>query len=71
MSWEQARRDAEKWIQKMGLPKSVQGEHINLEDYSSSLPADLKEGYRVMVLGAAKRILEKRGASVRITPAGQ
>lgn len=69
MSWDRALRDAERWIQKIGLPKPLSGEHINLDDFAESLP--YSGGYRIIVLGAAKRLLEKRGATVRFTTSNE
>lgn len=63
-------RDAERWTQKLPLPKPIKGEHINLDEFADSL--DTQGNYRILVLRAAKRLLEKRGATVRFTtPPGQ
>lgn len=65
MSWESAQRDADKWIQKMSLPKPLKGKVVNLDDFMASIPAE--GNYRVLVLRATKRLLEKRGAEVYFT----
>lgn len=65
MGWESALRDAE-----LPLPKPIKGEYINLDDFADTL--DTQGNYRILVLRAAKRLLEKRGANVRFTtPPGQ
>lgn len=65
MSWKTAKQDAERWVKTLDIPKPVKGSHINLDDHVSSLPHE--GGYRFLVLGAAKKLLEKRGATVRFT----
>jgi hypothetical protein len=65
MSWENALRDADNWLQTLSLPKPLKGKFINLDDHADTLKID--GNYRVIVLRAAKRLLEKRGADVHFT----
>jgi hypothetical protein len=65
VSWERALRDAERWIQTLPLPKPIKGQFVNLDNFSASLSID--GNYRIIVLRAAKRLLEKRGADVYFT----
>ena len=65
MSWDGALRDAERWVQTLDLPKPVKGQFINLDNFSSTLSH--QGNYRIIVLRAAKRLLEKRGAEVYFT----
>jgi hypothetical protein len=70
MSWEQALRDAEKWLVSVGVPAGkIKGQHFYLNDRPEGLPE--KEGYRIMVLRAAKRLLEKRGATAYLPDVDQ
>ena len=65
MSWAGALEKAERWIQTLPIPKKVRGEFINLDDFIETVPGT--GGERTILLRAAKRILEKRGATVRFT----
>lgn len=61
MSWEEAQREAERWLFKSGVPHGkIKGQHFDLHEKVETLPENI--GYRAMVLRAAKRILAKRDA---------
>lgn len=60
MSWAKAKRDAEKWLDALHLPK-VKGTAVDLSDKGATLQADGL--YREMILKAARRILVSRGAT--------
>jgi hypothetical protein len=61
MSWEEAQREAEKWLRAAGVPPGkIKGEHFDLHEKMDLMPP--KVGYRAIILRAAKRSLEKRGA---------
>ena len=63
MSWAEAQKEAEKWLRESGLPAGkIKGEYYDLHEKTATLPTNT--GYRAMVLRAAKRIAEKRGARV-------
>ncbi len=62
MSWQQAVREAERWLLAAGVPAGkIKGQYFDLRQHVESLPE--KTGFRIMVLRAARRELEKRGAS--------
>ena len=62
MSWEQAMKDAEKWLAGSGVPAGkIKGQYFDLHESVQALPEN--RGYRIMVLRAAKRLLERRGAT--------
>ena len=65
MSWQQARKDAQRWLDTLNLPtKSMRGQTINLNAQAASLRGEAK--YVVMIIRAAKRILRGRGVEAII-----
>jgi hypothetical protein len=66
MSWEQAKKDAQRWVDGLNLPtKKMRGETIDLTEQAKTLKHE--PHYRAMVLDAAKRLLHKRGVTARIS----
>jgi len=62
MSWEEAQREAEKWLAANGVPSGkIRGLYFDLHQKAATLPENV--GFRAMVLRAAKRIAAKRGAN--------
>jgi hypothetical protein len=59
VSWEQAKRDAEKWLNMLNFKRPAPGEIINLKIYSQTLPHTGKQ--REMVINAIRRNLKARG----------
>ena len=59
MSWQQAKQEAARWVDRMQLPKSMRGQSVNLSERSRDLK--FSGVYRLMVLRAAKRALAARG----------
>lgn len=54
-------KEAEKWLAMHGIPTAgIKGQYFDLHDKEVGLPEGV--GFRIMVIRAAKRILEKRGA---------
>lgn len=61
MSWDEAQREAEKWLVACGVPPGpIKGEHFDLHEKGDLLPG--KHGFKLIVIRAAKRLLAKRGA---------
>ncbi|MEO7933253.1 MAG: hypothetical protein ABIT76_08865 [Chthoniobacterales bacterium] len=62
---------AAEWLASIGLSKKVniKGQVIDLRPHIASVPGDGKE--RVMVIGAARRLLIKRGADGVMLPASE
>jgi hypothetical protein len=61
MSWEEAQREAQRWLDACGVPHgNIKGRHFDLHDKLELIPPPL--GFRAMVVRAARRIIEKRGA---------
>ena len=60
MSWQQAQREARHWIDGLNLQK-VRGRLIDLREPAKLLK--FQEGFRIMVLRAAERLLKVRGAA--------
>ena len=62
MSWERAKREAQRWVDGLNLPtKSMQGQTVDLTEQARSLNFEPK--FRVMVIRAAKRLLTSRGVT--------
>ena len=62
MSWKDAKKTAEEWIEEMHLPKDLTGKSIELKKLAEKLP---HQGvYREMIVRAATRLLRQRGAKV-------
>lgn len=66
MSWKDAQREAEKWIESLKLGKTS-GQVVDLSAHGATLPST-SQAYREMVMEAARRILRKRGAASVIMP---
>jgi hypothetical protein len=66
MSWEEARRDAELWIDRLQLKRPGKGETIDLRPFSASLQAQGR--YRSMVINAIRQDYE--GEAMERHPAG-
>ena len=67
MSWKQAEKLAERWIDSAQLRKDqVAGKVVDMTPFSASLPET--QQLRTMVLGAAKRLLKARGATGCVLP---
>ena len=60
MSWEDARQDAQRWIDTLRLPNVLTGQTLDLRAAAASLR--FTGEYRRMVLEAARRKLVKRKA---------
>ena len=70
MSWETALKEAEKWLVLAGvLAGKIKGQYFDLHEKGDTLPEKL--GYRIMVVRAAKRLLEKRGAKAWMPETGE
>lgn len=60
MSWQSARKEAQRWLDTLNLPtKQMRGQTINLSAQAANLRGEAK--YVAMIIRAAKRILESRG----------
>ena len=60
MSWDDAQREARRWIDGLNIPsKSLQGKSINLSMEAAELKFEPK--FRTMVIRAARRLLKSRG----------
>lgn len=62
VSWEEARRDAETWLDRLQLKRPTKGEPLDLRPFSDRLP--FKGRYRDMVINAIERIMKRRGVAV-------
>lgn len=60
MSWNDAQRAAERWIDSLQLG-SVRGKYVDIHDRTEGLPTEVPN-FRKMVIEAARRLLVKRGA---------
>lgn len=66
MSWDSAKRDAQRWVDNLNLPtRSMQGQTVDLTAQSKTLRGEPK--YRAMVIDAARRLLKTRGVTAHIT----
>lgn len=63
MSWQNAKREAQKWVDRLELPQNLQGKVIYIYELAEKLPFDGK--FRDMVVRASMRILKFRGATIR------
>jgi hypothetical protein len=59
VSWEDAKRDATQWLDRLQLRRPAKGETLDLRPYAESLPFEGK--YREMVINALGRLLKARG----------
>lgn len=59
MSWSEARRDAELWLDQQQLKKPEKGETLDLRPYGARL--EFQGRYRLMVINAIGRTLKGRG----------
>lgn len=65
MSWQAARKDAQLIVERLQLKNSeINGQKFDLEEVMKDQPATGR--YRVMVMQAVHRALEKRGARTNI-----
>ena len=62
MSWAEARRDAELWLDRLQLKRPGKGETLDLRPYGARL--EFKGRYRLMVINAIGRIMKSRGVDV-------
>ena len=68
MSWQSARKEAQRWLDTLNLPtKQLRGQTINLSAQAAGLRGEPK--YLAMVIRAAKRILKARGRILGDDPA--
>lgn len=63
MSWEEARERAAEWLAKAGIKRDLRGQVIDLSAIEGLLPADMKAGFKAMVVRAAERMVRKRGGT--------
>jgi hypothetical protein len=62
MSWQRAREEANRWIDRMQISRAMQGQAMNLSEMSRGKTPLAHQGlFRLMILRAAKRILVGRG----------
>lgn len=61
MSWDDAQREAKRWIDGLNL-QNVKGTLVDLREPAQALR--FRGRFRAMVFQAAKRLLKKRGAAV-------
>lgn len=66
MSWNQAKRESEKWLKTLPLPAELQGATVDLRLYADTLGG--KAAFKAMVIAAAARSLKKKGATVYLPP---
>lgn len=65
MSWERAKKEAQRWVDGLNLPtRSLRGQTVDLSEQAKSLKFEAK--FRIMVIRAAKRLLETRGITAVI-----
>lgn len=65
MSWQDARREAERIVDRLQLRNSeINGQKIDLQTVMADHPSTGR--YRVMIMQAVHRALEKRGARTNI-----
>ena len=65
MSWQNARKDAQRWLDTLQLQtSSLKGQKINLTEQAKSLRGEPK--YIAMIVEAARRILYRRGIVAEI-----
>ncbi len=73
MSWQRARKEAQRWIDTLNLAtRQMKGQKIDLNTRAADLRMEPK--FRAMVIRAAKRILKARGIEALIDepkPLGQ
>ena len=73
MSWQAARKEAQRWLDQLQLQTSkLKGQKIDLSEQAKSLRGEPK--FIAMIIRAAKRILFKRGIVAEIqepTPLGR
>jgi hypothetical protein len=62
MSWIEAKRDAQTWLDQLQLKRPGTKEILDLRPFSDRLP--FKGRYRDMVINAVGRIMKRRGVSV-------
>jgi hypothetical protein len=67
MSWQRARDEAERWIDRLQLGK-VKGRTIDLTQNVPDYVKNAKPAWRNMILQAAARALKSRGAVDVILP---
>ncbi len=62
MSWERAKKEAQRWVDGLNLPtKSMQGQTVDLPEQARGLTFEPK--FRLMVVRAARRLLVSRGVN--------
>ena len=65
MSWQEARKAAQLWLDTLNLPtRQMRGQRIDLNPQAAKLRHEAK--FRAMVIRAAKRILKARGVEAII-----
>ncbi len=65
MSWKRAQQEAQRWVDGLNLPtKSMQGQSIDLNEQAKALRFEAK--FKLMVIRAAKRLLQSRGVRAEI-----
>lgn len=65
MSWERARKEAQRWVDGLNLPtKSLRDQNIDLNERAKALRFEPK--FKLMVIRAAKRLLQSRGVRAEI-----
>ena len=59
LSWRDAQKEAQSWVDRLQLPKETRGKFIDLTEQAKALRYEVK--FRAMVIRAARRILRARG----------
>ena len=59
MSWRDADKEAQRWVDRLQLPKETRGKFIALSEQAKTLRYE--PHFRLMVIRAARRILRARG----------
>lgn len=62
MAWQDAKEEAEIWIEGLNLPEDLSDQTIDLRELAESLPHEGE--FREMIIRAAARILKKRRAKI-------
>lgn len=64
MSWKDAQKEAQRWVDGLNLPREMQGKFIDLTEQAKTIGHESK--FRAMVARAARRILRKRGIECKL-----
>jgi len=64
MSWPQATRDAEQWLDRLQLKRPAIGQTLDLRPFANRLPFTGR--YRDMVINAIRRIMKRRRIDVTL-----